>query len=265
MPLVRHEVLHIWRSPGSRSLLWLPRADTPAGPLNRVVLMGDTQWLPGHRRHLYTLTRDLHSDPTKTVLLGTEMRDGRVHFPKDTVYLNSHQVPCANGQDYVRVLGRHALPHLYHPVNSKRLFSGTRSAHRALRAPRRPPYCPLAMFVAKCHGTVNWFTSVRTPSYRALRVMDAMVASSLRATAGWAVSASVHFFREILEGGAGIPLAPAVGFANFLRVHIRHLIHPKPTGPSVHTPHAPHCPLALPTDTAVPHHKARAPVCCPPH
>ena len=171
---------------------------------------------------------NLHSDPTKAVLVGTEMRNGRVHFLRDTVYLNGHPVRCTNGQDYVRVLGRHALPHLYHPVDSKRLFSGTMSACRALRAPRLPAHYPLTMFVAKCHGTVNWFTSVRPPSYRAMRVLHAMAASALRATAGWALLASAHFLREIPEGGVGIPQALAVWFANFLSVDIRHLNHPTP-------------------------------------
>ena len=63
----------------------VPPTETPAGPLNRVLLMDDTHWLPGDRGHLPTLTRgieragrltNLHSDPTKTVLVGTEMRDG---------------------------------------------------------------------------------------------------------------------------------------------------------------------------------------------
>ena len=215
----------------------VPPADTPAGPLNRVLLMDDTQWLPGDRCHLPALASgieragrltNLHSDPTKTVLIGTDMRDGQVHFLNDTVYLNGPPVRCATSQDYVRVLGRHALPHLFHPIDSRRLFSGTRAACRALRAPRLPAHYPLAMYTAKCHGTVNWFTSVRPPSYRALRVLDAMTASAMRATAGWALSASAHFLREVPEGGVGIPPAPVVGFANFFGVYIRHLNHPNP-------------------------------------
>ena len=215
----------------------VPPTDTPAGPLNRVLLMNDTQWLPGDRGHLPALASgieragrltNLHSDPTKTVLVGTDMRDGRVHFLRDTVYLNGHPVRCDTSQDYVRVLGRHALPHLFHPVDSRRLFSGTRAACRALRAPRLPAHYPLAMFVAKCHGTVNWFASVRPPSYGAMRVLDAMAASAMRATAGWALSASPHFIREIPEGGIGVSPAPVIGFANFLSVYIRHLNHPNP-------------------------------------
>ena len=71
-------------------------------------------------------------------------------------------------------------------------------------------------------------TSVRPPSYGAMRVLDAMAASALRATAGCALSASAHFLHEIPEGGIGIPPAPVVGFANFLSVYIRHLNHPNP-------------------------------------
>ena len=181
---------------GHEACRHIPPTDTPAGPLNRLLLMDDTQWLPGDRGHLPTLAcgiewagrlTNLHSDPTKTVVVGTEMRDGWVHFLKDLVYLNSHPVRCATSQDYVRVLGRHALPHLFHPFVPRRLFSGARTACRALQAPKLPPHHPLAMFVAKCHGTVNGFTSVRPPSYGAMRVPDAMAASALRATAGWAL------------------------------------------------------------------------------
>ena len=144
------------------------------------------------------------------------------------MYPTGHPVRCAAGQDYVRVLGRHALPHLFHPVNSRRLFSGARTACGALRAPKILAHYPLAMFIAKCHGTVDWFTSVRPPSYGAMRVLDAMAASALRATAGWALSASAHFLREIPEGAVGVPPAPVVGFDNFLSVYIRHVNHPNP-------------------------------------
>ena len=222
---------------GHKACRDVPPISTPAGLLNRVLLMDDTQWLPGDGGHLHILTRrieragrltNLHSDPTKTVLVGTEMRDGRFHFLRDTVYLNGHPVRCATSQGYVRVLGRHTLPHLYHPVDSRRLFSGTKSACRALRASRLPAHYPLAMFVAKCHGTVNWFTSVRPPSYGTMCVLDAMAASALRATAGWTLSASAHFLRDVLEGGIGIPPAPVIGYANFLSVYLRHLNHQNP-------------------------------------
>ena len=62
---------------------------------------------------------------------------------------------CATSQDYVRVLGRHALPHPFNPVDTRRLFFAARTACRAFRAPKLPAHYPLAMFVAKCHGTVN--------------------------------------------------------------------------------------------------------------
>ena len=84
------------------------------------------------------------------------------------------------------------------------------------------------MFVAKCHGTVNWFTSVRPPSYGAMRELDAIAASAMRATAWWALTASAHFLREIPEGGIGIPSAPVIGLGNFLGVYIRHVNHPNP-------------------------------------
>ena len=50
----------------------------------------------------------------KTVLTGAEPRNGRMHYLTTTVYLNGRPVWCANTQEYMRVLGRHALPHLFH-------------------------------------------------------------------------------------------------------------------------------------------------------
>ena len=222
---------------GHEACRGIPPAQTPAGPLNRVLLMVDTQWIPEDGSHLQALARgierpsrltNLHSDPTKTILIGTCMRDGSIQFLRETVYLNGHPVRCAGPQDYVRVLGRHALPHRFHPVDSRKLFSGARTACRALRAPKLPAQYPLAMFVAKCHGTVNWFTSVRPPSYRAMRILDAMAASALRVTAGWTLTPSALFLKDITEGGVGIPPAPIVGFVNLMSVYIRHLNHCNP-------------------------------------
>ena len=84
------------------------------------------------------------------------------------------------------------------------------------------------MFVPKCHSTVNWFTTVRPPSSMAMCVLDAMAASAMQATAGWALLAPAHFLPDVPEGGIGIPPAPVTGCANFLSVHIRHLNHQNP-------------------------------------
>ena len=43
-----------------------PPTDTPAGPLNRVLLMDDTQWLPGDRGRLPALAS--HVSPTSTLI-----------------------------------------------------------------------------------------------------------------------------------------------------------------------------------------------------
>ena len=59
-------------------------------------------------------------------------------------------------------------------------------------------------------------------------MLEAMAPLALRATGGWALSASAQFLRNIPEEGVGIPPAPVVGFTNFLSVYIRHLNHPNP-------------------------------------
>ena len=70
--------------------------------------------------------------------------------------------------------------------------------------------------------------SAPPPPLRAMRVSDAMAAPAMRATVGWTLSASALFLRDVTEGGIGIPLAPVIGYANFLVVYIRHLYHQSP-------------------------------------
>ena len=103
------------------------------------------------------------------------MPDGKVDFLRDTMYLNGHPVRCAIGLDYVRVLGRHTLPLLFHLADSRTMFSCTRSACR-LHVSRLPANYPLAMFVAKCHGKVSSLRSVR-PSLRFMCVLPPSVTS----------------------------------------------------------------------------------------
>ena len=86
-------------------MLLHPPVNTQAGPLQRVLLMDDTQWLPGTRDQLPRLAlgieragrlSNLPSDPTKSVLIGTEMGDGRVYLLVDTKCLNGHPIRCAS-------------------------------------------------------------------------------------------------------------------------------------------------------------------------
>ena len=87
-----------------RACRHVPPTETPAGPLNRVLLMDDTQGLPSDGGHLPTLTRrteragrltNLHSDPTKTVLVGTalEPHAGRSEPPN---YRPTTPSPCSS-------------------------------------------------------------------------------------------------------------------------------------------------------------------------
>ena len=171
---------------------------------------------------------NLHSHATKTILIGTTMRYNHVVFVRETVYLNEHLIRCADTHEYIRVLGRHTLPHVFQHTDSRHMFASARVASCPLRVPRLHAHYPTAMFRAKCYTTINWFTSIRPPTPYTLRILDAMATSTIRATAGWSIGPLAHFPRNVLEEGVGIPPSLVVRYSNFFAVYTRHRNHTNP-------------------------------------
>ena len=60
-------------------------------------------------------------------------------------------MPVHQGPGYVRVVGRHLFPHVYHKVDKMKLFSASRRASRALAMVRLPSNYPYEMYSASAH------------------------------------------------------------------------------------------------------------------
>ena len=55
-------------------------------------------------------------------------------------------MPVHQGPGYVRVVGRHVFPHVYHTVDKMKLFSASRRALRTLAMVRLPSNYPYEMY-----------------------------------------------------------------------------------------------------------------------
>ena len=214
----------------------IPPVITSAGKLNRMLLMDATQWLPGDRGHLYTLAQgieragritNLHSDPTKTFLISTEMRDGEVHFLRDTVYFNGHPVQCATSLNYIHVLGGHAPPHIFDLADPAgcSLAPDRHAGHSAPPGYRPTPPSPCPLPSAMAWSTVSL---VCGPPLYVLCVCWTPWVPRPCGPLQAALAASALCLRDVTEGGIGIPPAPVTGYANLLSVCIEHLNQQRP-------------------------------------
>ena len=119
----------------------------PTGPFNRLGYMDDTTWCIDSESDL-----PLFADNSQRAGLGTNLFSfGReellvvawcegfqVSFHPLSVYMGGSCMPVHQGSWYVRIVGRHLFPHVYHKVDKIKLFSASRRASRALAMVRLP-------------------------------------------------------------------------------------------------------------------------------
>ena len=93
---------------------------TPAGPLRRLGWIDDTSWLTASHADAQRLVSqlptsgaatNLFSDNMKTIAIGTELRLRRLHILNEPLYLLGSPLQRPGLGNFIRLLGRHALPH----------------------------------------------------------------------------------------------------------------------------------------------------------
>ena len=94
-------------------------------------------------------------------------------------------MPVHQRPGYIRVVGRHMFPHVYHKVDKMKLFSASRRALRALAMVRLPANYLSQMYSAATGGQQRWQAGVRPPTYNSMRVADETAALVLRTVIGW--------------------------------------------------------------------------------
>ena len=134
-------------------------------------------------------------------------------------------MPIHQGTGYVRIVGCHLLPQVYHQVDKLKLFSSSRRASRALAMVRLPSNYPYQMYGAVAGGHQRWQAGVRPPTYNSLRVADHAAASVIRAAAGWHTLPSAQFFQPLDSGWSGLEPVVVVVLCQFLQTYHKRLRH----------------------------------------
>ena len=91
-------------------------------------------------QHTGDLTH-LHSATTKLLVVVTSKKGLHIQFHVPILAAGGASV--ASAQTYVRLLGRHALPHVYHSEDFRKLMRASRRANMVLRCTRLPAHYPL--------------------------------------------------------------------------------------------------------------------------
>ena len=152
------------------ALLRVPPCWEPGGLFNRLGYMDDTTWcidsesnLPVFADNLWKagLQTNLFSSGPKQLLVVADYEGFEVTFQPRSVYMGGSCMPMHHGPGYVRVVGRHMFPHVYHKVDKMKLFSSSRPASRALAMVRLPSNYPYQMYSAMAGGQQRWQAGVR--------------------------------------------------------------------------------------------------------
>ena len=72
----------------------------------------------------------------------------------------------ATPDPYIRVVGRHALPHVFHWEDYIKLMKSSRRAAIAMRCVKLPANYPILMYSAAGGGMQRWMAAVRPPRLR---------------------------------------------------------------------------------------------------
>ena len=123
------------------ALLRVPPCWGPGGPFNRLRYMGDTTWcmdseadLPVFADNLQWvgLLTNLFSSRPKQLLVVATFENYQITFHPRSAYMGGSLILVHEGLGYIRVVGCHLFPHVYHKVDKMKLFGASPRASRAL-------------------------------------------------------------------------------------------------------------------------------------
>ena len=192
------------------ALAQIPPCQGPRGPFNRLAYMDDTTWCLdttsdlqrfGVRLQHAGLQTNLFSSAPEQSLVIASCTGFQVQFHPTPTYMGDSRMPIHQGPGYIRIVGRHLFPHVYHRVDKLKLFASTRRASRALAMVHLPSNYPSQMYNAVAGGQQRWQAGVSPPTYNSLRVGHQAAASVIHTLTRWHSLPSAQFF-EPLESRA---------------------------------------------------------------
>ena len=122
----------------------------------------------------------LKSDPLKTIVVGVSRSRFVVKALQDDFYLMGVPQKVAGQGEYVRVQGRHALPHIFYSQDFAKLMRTVRVGVSVLRVRLLPAIHAIMMAMAKVRGGCEWFGLVRPPATLTMDVFDLPLVSMTR-------------------------------------------------------------------------------------
>ena len=129
--------------------------------------------------------------------------------------------------EYIRLLGRHALPNVFHRQDLRKLIC--RRAVAPMSMSTLPAHYPIHMYNAVAGGIQRWSSAIRPPLPRAMRLANLPVASLLRNF--WNISADSPpetFLQPVAAGWTGLCSALPTMVLSFMSTYQHQLNHPNP-------------------------------------
>ena len=154
-----------------------PNSDSPAGLLSHLAYMDDVTFTPptfpalrttAARLPMAGVQTHLHSAPLKAKGLVVRRVGTQYHFDNPGVVMGwgGGYLSTGTSDQYIRVVGRHALPHVFHREDCIKLMKSGGRAAIAMRCVKLPANYPILMYSAAGGGMQRWMSTVRPPGLR---------------------------------------------------------------------------------------------------
>ena len=148
--------------------------------------------LPGWRSVALIVKKSLHlwrvparrlictQIPGSYELSGSVIMGGVIEFHSAPLCLYGAPVQTYKSGDYIRVLGRHLVPNIFHKEELRRLMISGRRAAAGVRVAGLPANYPLLLYSARAGGYHRWLGGIRPPIASVCRLGNIPVAGNLR-------------------------------------------------------------------------------------
>ena len=211
---------------------------TPGGHLRNLGWLDDSSWIgtlhndiqrvASHLPGAGNLT-NLFLDATKTVEFGTILRGKQVAFNRQPIQFSGMALRIPAEGEYVRLLGRHALPHVFHRQDLRKLMASFCRAVAPVSMGTLPAHYPTHMYNAVAGGIQRWKFAVYSPLPRAAGLANLPVASLLRNF--WNITADHPpelFLQPVTSGWTSLCSALPTMVLSFMSTYQHQLNHPNP-------------------------------------
>ena len=168
---------------------------------------------------------NLFPDSTKPLCLGARLSSTKIRYDAQPILFVEMPLQTLAEGDYVRLLGRHALLHIFHKQDFCHLLAACRRAVAPISTECLPSHYLVYMYNAVAGGMQRWSALVRPPLPRAMRLANLPMASMLRNFGMPGHHSPELSLQPIAVGWTGLVSSVPVMIITFLSTYIRQLKH----------------------------------------